>query len=282
MGLITQSWGGWAGDVAKGTAIGAVLAGAGGALLVVACAASAARWWAPAAAVVVGFGVVTTYAGPVVLDPLFNSSRRCPPARRAATCSSSPARPAWTSARSTRWTRRSARRPPTPTSPGIGHTKRVVLYDTLLRDFSPAEVRLVVAHELGHVRHRDVPHGLLWLALVAPFGDVRGGAARRAARRRATRRDRRRRARRRARRWRSSCPPSPSSPTSSHAAVEARADAYSLELTDEPEPFDRLPAPDRASRTSSDPDPPRVAHCLLGTHPTTMERIGAALAFEKR
>ena len=35
-----------------------------------------------------------------------------------------------------------------------------------------AETRLVVAHELGHVRHRDVPHGLLWLALVAPFGTL--------------------------------------------------------------------------------------------------------------
>ena len=55
---------------------------------------------------------------------------------------------------------------------GIGHTKRVVLYDTLLKDFTPAETRLVVAHELGHVRHRDVPHGLLWLALVAPFGTL--------------------------------------------------------------------------------------------------------------
>ena len=55
---------------------------------------------------------------------------------------------------------------------GLGHTKRVVLYDTLLKDFTPAETRLVVAHELGHVRYRDVPHGLLWLALVAPFATL--------------------------------------------------------------------------------------------------------------
>ena len=55
---------------------------------------------------------------------------------------------------------------------GLGHTKRVVLYDTLLKDFTPAETRLVVAHELGHVHYRDVPHGLLWVALVAPFGTL--------------------------------------------------------------------------------------------------------------
>ncbi len=47
-----------------------------------------------------------------------------------------------------------------------------MLYDTLLKDFTPAETRLVVAHELGHVRHKDVPGGLLWLALVAPFGTL--------------------------------------------------------------------------------------------------------------
>ena len=115
---------------------------------------------------------------------------------------------------------------------GIGHTKRVVLYDTLLKDFTPAETRLVVAHELGHVRYRDVPHGLLWLLLVAPFGMLavaRAGASgwpgpadRRRARRRCSRsRSSRRRSRR--------------SPTSSRARVERRADAFALELTDEPD-----------------------------------------------
>ena len=39
---------------------------------------------------------------------------------------------------------------------GLGHTKRVVLYDTLLERFTPDQVRLVVAHELGHVKHRDL------------------------------------------------------------------------------------------------------------------------------
>ena len=47
---------------------------------------------------------------------------------------------------------------------GLGHTKRVVLYDNLIEDFPPAEVRSVVAHELAHVQHDDVPRGLLFLA----------------------------------------------------------------------------------------------------------------------
>jgi STE24 endopeptidase len=49
---------------------------------------------------------------------------------------------------------------------GLGATKRVVLYDTLLR-LTPAEVDLVVAHELGHVAHNDVAKGTALGALGA-------------------------------------------------------------------------------------------------------------------
>ncbi len=39
---------------------------------------------------------------------------------------------------------------------GIGRTKRVVLSDTLIQSFSHSEVEMVVAHELGHYKHRDI------------------------------------------------------------------------------------------------------------------------------
>jgi len=39
---------------------------------------------------------------------------------------------------------------------GIGKTKRVVLSDTLINHFTHPEVEVVVAHELGHYKHRDV------------------------------------------------------------------------------------------------------------------------------
>ncbi len=39
---------------------------------------------------------------------------------------------------------------------GIGKTKRVVLSDTLIQSFTPSEVEVVVAHELGHYKHHDV------------------------------------------------------------------------------------------------------------------------------
>jgi hypothetical protein len=42
----------------------------------------------------------------------------------------------------------------------------VVVYDTLLREATPAEVTAVVAHELGHAKDRDVAVGTLTGALI--------------------------------------------------------------------------------------------------------------------
>ena len=53
---------------------------------------------------------------------------------------------------------------------GLGHSKRVVLYDNLIDEFPRDEVRVVVAHELGHQKHNDLLRGLAWLAIVAPAG----------------------------------------------------------------------------------------------------------------
>jgi STE24 endopeptidase len=52
-------------------------------------------------------------------------------------------------------------------SSGFGPSANVILWDTLLDGrFTPGEVRVVVAHELGHVAHRHVLKGLGWTALV--------------------------------------------------------------------------------------------------------------------
>jgi STE24 endopeptidase len=278
VGLVTQSWVGYAGDVAKGTAIGAGLAGAGGALLVFGMRRFRRRWWAPGAAVVVAFGVVMTYVTPVVLDPLFNKFTPLPAgetrsevlelARRAGVDVGE----VYEMDASRRTTAANAY------VTGLGRTKRVVLYDNLLDDFEPGEVRLVVAHELGHVHNDDVPHGLLYLALVAPFGMF---AVARLAERLAPRDSL----------GTAAAVPAvvlsvavlvPAVTAISNQlsrGVEQRADQFSLELTREPETF--IAFQQRIARKNvSDPDPPAAWQYLLGTHPTTIERIGLARAFE--
>ena len=60
--------------------------------------------------------------------------------------------------------------------------------------------------------------------------------------------------------------------------VEARADAFALRLTDDPEAFISLERR-LALQNISDPDPPDVLQALFGTHPTTLERIGYGEAY---
>lgn len=44
---------------------------------------------------------------------------------------------------------------------GIGASRRIILGDTLLEEFSPDEIETVLAHELGHHVHKDIPAGIL-------------------------------------------------------------------------------------------------------------------------
>jgi STE24 endopeptidase len=279
VGLVTQSWTGWLGDRAKSQGIAAGFAALGGAVLVLTMRRFGRRWWIPGAVAVVAFGAATTYVAPIVLDPVFNKFERVPEgelrrdvldlARRAGVDVGE----VYIMDASRRTTAANAY------VTGLGHTKRVVLYDTLVDDFSPAETRMVVAHELGHVRHDDMLHGLIWLAVVAPFGVWAVAAM----------------AERLAPRGAAFGPRAVPAVALSLALVvplvtmvsnqlsrdvEKRADAFSLRLTDDPRTlieFQRR----IAVKNVSDPDPPAVSRFLLGTHPTTVQRIGLAEAFER-
>jgi len=279
VGLVTQDWTGYAADVVKAQAIGAGFAAIGGAALVLGMRRFGARWWLPGAGLVVAFGLITTYANPVLLDPLFNDFTRVPPGELRRDVLDLVERAGvdvgevYEMDASRRTTAANAY------VTGLGHTKRVVLYDTLVDDFEPDETRLVVAHELGHVNHHDVRNGLIWLAVVAPFGTWAAAAL----------------AQRLAPRGAALGPRAVPAVALSLAivapvitivsnqlsrAVERRADAFSLELTRDPETFiafhRRI-----AINNVSDPEPPAAVRFLLGTHPSTLERIGMGEAFER-
>jgi STE24 endopeptidase len=53
---------------------------------------------------------------------------------------------------------------------GIGKAKRVLLGDTLLQEFTEAEIETVVAHELGHLRRHHIPIGIAVGALFTFLG----------------------------------------------------------------------------------------------------------------
>jgi STE24 endopeptidase len=285
VGLSTQSWGPWLGDVAKSTGIGAVFAAFGGALAMALVRRLRRHWWAPAAAFVVALGVLSVYLFPVVIDPIFNRFEPLPDGKLRSQVLSLARR---SHVDVGQVYRVDASRRTTGANAyvnGLGHTKRVVLYDTLIDRFPPDQVRSVVAHELGHVKHHDVPRGLLWLAIVAPAGTFLGQQLAERIGRRIGLDDHR-------------VLPGPAAlpvlalalglvslglGTASNVLsrkVEASADAYSLRLTHDPAAFIALEH-DLAVSNVIDPDPPRLLQLLFGTHPTTLERIGIGEAYAR-
>lgn len=53
---------------------------------------------------------------------------------------------------------------------GLGRTRRVLLGDTLLDQFTPEEIEVVFAHEVGHHVHRHLPKLVIWSVLLAAAG----------------------------------------------------------------------------------------------------------------
>ena len=170
VGLSTQSLAPWLGDLAKSTAIEMVFAAIGGAVAIALIRRFPRNWWLPGAAIAVGFAVLTLYLSPIVIDPLFNRFEPLPKGElrsdvlRLADRAGVDVGEVYRVDASRRTTAINAY------VGGLGHTKRVVLYDNLIEDFPEDQVRSVVAHELGHVKGRDVGRGLLWVAIVAPPG----------------------------------------------------------------------------------------------------------------
>jgi STE24 endopeptidase len=281
-GLSSQSLGPWLWDVARSTGIAAVLTAAGAALLMALVRRIPRHWWLPAAALAGGLAAVFVWIAPVVLAPIFNRFEPLPEGSRTRTEVLALGERAGVDIGEVY--RVDASRRVTSLNAyvdGLGPTKRVVLYDNLLAEADREELASVVAHELGHVAHDDLPRGIAYILIVAPLGmlftrELGTALARRAG-------------------------ADPAAPAAIPAylfalslaalvlnvpgnqlsrKVEASADDFALELTREPEALIDLQL--RLARTNlSDPDPPGLYAALFSTHPPTVERIGAALAYER-
>jgi STE24 endopeptidase len=278
-GISVQTWPAWFSDLGKASAIGATLNAAGLAGAMALLRRFPRSWWAPAAAASSALSAVFILLSPVLLDPVFNKFEPLPEgdlrrqvlelAERAGVKVGE----VYRVDASKRTTAANAY------VTGLGRTKRVVLFDTLLNDFPPGEVRSVVAHELSHVRSRDVQRLLAWLGIAAPAGlylvqqltewitgeaepgpaalpalvlsigavSFAGGLAGNALSRR----------------------------------IEQRADAFALNLTEDAQAFIELEKR-LAVKALADPRPPRLVHKLFGTHPDATERIGYAVTYALR
>jgi Zn-dependent protease with chaperone function len=279
-GLVTQGWGGWAADVLRGLLISLPLVA--GALFAVYALAGATRWWwAWAALGAAAATVLLSWAAPLLFEPLFNRFTPMEPGPLRDALLALAARDGVTvrdvlvADASRRTTALNAY------VSGFGRTRRIVAYDTLLSTAEPREVELVVAHELGHVVHRDVARGtalgavgaavgVCLLALVASWPPLLGAAGvphlsdPRSA-------------------WLLAATASVGGALAGPAGcalsrrVERRADRHALDLTADPAGFAAMQR--RLTVTNvAEPVPPRALHLLFGTHPTPAERIALARA----
>jgi STE24 endopeptidase len=156
-GLSTQGVGGWLVDWVKGTLVMLVLTTAAASLLYLTIWAVPSVWWLLFWLEALAAIVVLTFAAPYVFVPLFFKPQPLDDpgmvmmiedlARQAGTTVAGVSRLDF----SRRTNEANA------AVIGFGRSRRVVLADTLLESFTPSEIKAVVAHELGHHVHRDVP-----------------------------------------------------------------------------------------------------------------------------
>ena len=153
----------WWIDQAKSVALGAALGLPIAALILWLMGAAGSMWWLWAWAVWVGFNLLMLLLYPTLIAPLFNKFQPLEDGALKARVEALMARCGFAAKGLfvMDGSRRSAHANAYFT--GFGAAKRVVFFDTLLAKLSPGEVEAVLAHELGHYKHRHVTQRVVLL-----------------------------------------------------------------------------------------------------------------------
>jgi STE24 endopeptidase len=160
----------WLADLLKSTLVGIVIGLPIIALILWLMGSAGSLWWLWAWAVWMGFNLLMLVLYPTVIAPMFNKFKpledeslkarvtalmqRCGFAAKGLFVMDGSKRSAHANAYFT----------------GFGAAKRVVFYDTLLKQLSPAEVDAVLAHELGHFKHKHIIQRIVLLFAMSLAG----------------------------------------------------------------------------------------------------------------
>ncbi|MCI0483017.1 MAG: M48 family metallopeptidase [candidate division NC10 bacterium] len=167
-GLSTQDLGGWFRDWAKGLLLQLVMLVPTVNLLYLFIRRDPVRWFVPTTVILGALILLLTFLAPVVIDPLFHrfTPLEDPALRtrilRLAERAGIPVEQVLVADASRRTVKANAY------VTGFGRTKRIVLYDTLLKRSSADEVEAVLAHEMGHRMYHHIWKGV-GLSVVALF-----------------------------------------------------------------------------------------------------------------
>jgi len=274
-GLTLQGWGGWFSDVVRAYLVSLV-----GTLLVLLVVMALARkfprrWWIAAA----GLGAALVFGGsfayPYVVEPVFNNFHSLPAGtlRTALLAEAAqdhqPLSDILVADASRRTTTENAY------VSGFGASRRLVLYDTLIAQDSPQEIKVITAHELGHAKYDDVLVGTLEgavavaAAMCALFLLIGGRVA-----------DPRRVPLLLALYAVVTFAVSPLTNVISRH-IEARADAHSLRLSHDPQTFIQAQR-DLALTGLDDLEPDQTLYVLFFNHPSAPQRIAMARNYERQ
>jgi STE24 endopeptidase len=283
-GLSTQDWGAWAIDLLKAFAVGAVVGAVALVGFFTVTRLFPRWWWAVGAVGAAALMMLLTFVFPVLVEPLFNKFTPMEQSQlrtdliALAASDGVPVKDVLVADASRRT------RAVNAYVSGFGPTRRIVVYDTLLREAPEAEVRAVVAHELSHAKDSDVLTGTLLAALgaaaavcglyllglwapllrragvdsiaepraialvvaVAALAGLLAGPAQALVSRK----------------------------------IEARADAHALRITDDPAAFEAMMSR-LALVNLADVDPNPVEYTLFASHPSVVARLAMARAWAR-
>ena len=160
----------WLADLLKSTLLGAVIGLPIAALILWLMGAAGPLWWRWAWGTWMGFNLLLMVVFPLFIAPLFNKfqpledeslkarvtalMQRCGFAAKGLFVMDGSRRSAHANAYFT----------------GVGKAKRVVFYDTLLKQLSPGEVEAVLAHELGHFKNKHITRRLVGMFAISLAG----------------------------------------------------------------------------------------------------------------
>ncbi|MDR3572805.1 MAG: M48 family metallopeptidase [Anaerolineaceae bacterium] len=154
-----QSIKGWIVDLFKGLLLSGIMGGILIEIIYWVLRAAPQTWWLWTALILLVFNVLLTNLSPILIMPLFNkfvplgeeNAELIERLTRLAERAHARVRGVYKFDMSSRTKAANA------ALTGMGNTRRIILGDTLLNEFSSDEIETVLAHELGHHVHKDIP-----------------------------------------------------------------------------------------------------------------------------
>ena len=188
-GLSNETVGGWALDQAKSFALGIVLGGGAAQIVYWSIGLSPRNWWLLAGFIFALLIVGLANLGPVLLLPMFYSVRPLTRDALSARLMRLADRAGARVLGAYEWGLGEKTKKANAALAGLGATRRILVSDTMLAEYSDDEIEVVLAHELAHHVHGDIWKGIAFesvlilggfflaarvLAALAPAFDVKG------------------------------------------------------------------------------------------------------------